>query len=147
MLLSCRVKENFPDSCITFREEVNTMNYKTLTLAAVGLTLGAYLIVPSTAFAYRGDPSVKGPNYTVERHDAMEKAFESGDYTAWKNLMVGKGRVTAVVTKENFATFAKAHELAEEGKLEEARTLRASLGLGQMNGAGQGMGMGRNRAK
>lgn len=123
------------------------MNYKILSLAVLGLALGAYVITPSTAFAYRGDPSVKGPNYTVERHDAMEKAFETGDYTAWKNLMAGKGRVTEVVTKENFATFAKAHELAESGKLEEAGVIRRSLGLGQMNGAGTGMGMGRNRVK
>ena len=37
--------------------------------------------------AYRGDYTVEGPNCNEERHDAMEVAFESSDYGAWRDLM------------------------------------------------------------
>lgn len=120
------------------------MNKKILGLVGVvTLALGALVILPSMSFAYRGDASVKGPNYTVERHDAMEKAFDNNDFTAWQKLMTGRGRVTQVVNKDNFAKFAQIHELTEEGKTVEAQKLRTELGLGLHNGQGQGMGMGR----
>ncbi|MCX6788926.1 MAG: hypothetical protein NTZ36_03565 [Candidatus Jorgensenbacteria bacterium] len=88
----------------------------------------------SSALAYKGNYSVKGPQYTAERHDAMEKAFENNDYTAWKNLMQGSGRVSDVINKDNFAQFAKAHELAERGDVAGANAIRTSLGLGIGNG-------------
>lgn len=115
------------------------MNKKTLGLGALALFLGV-AGVSATALAYRGDATVKGPNYTEERHEAMEKAFENKDYNAWKNLMQGKGNVTRVVTEENFAKFAEVHELMEEGKTAEAQKLRQELGLGLHSGAGKGMG-------
>jgi hypothetical protein len=116
-----------------------------LTLGLTALVIGGLFALPKAADAYRGDPTVKGPNYTEERHDAMEKAFESNDYNAWKNLMSGRGRVTQVVNKDNFARFAQIHELIEEGKTDEADKIRTELGLGLQNGNGYGMGMGRNR--
>lgn len=115
-----------------------------LTIAAItAVVIGGAMTYVNTASAYRGDPSVKGPNYSEERHEAMEKAFETKNYDAWKKLMQGRGRVTQVITKDNFAKFAEAHELAEEGKLDEAKKIRQELGLGTHNGSGQGMGMGR----
>jgi len=119
------------------------MNKSIITLGIAAIVLGGLFAYPRVAEAYRGDPAVKGPNYTAERHEAMEKAFENKDYTAWKNLMQGRGRVTQVVNKDNFAKFATAHELAEQGKLQEAAQIRQELGLGLQNGSGQGMGMGR----
>lgn len=119
------------------------MNKTIIALGIAAIVLGAVLAYPKEAQAYRGDPSVKGPNCTEERHEAMEKAFETKDFNAWKNLMQGKGRVTQVVNKDNFAKFAQAHELAEQGKLEEAAKIRAELGLGLQNGSGNKMGMGR----
>lgn len=126
------------------------MNKKILGLVGVAtLALGALVILPSMTQAYRGDASVKGPNYTVERHDAMKKAFDSNDFTAWQKLMTGRGRVTQVVNKDNFAKFAQIHKLTEEGKTVEANALRTELGLGLHNGSGRsngmGNGMGRNR--
>lgn len=115
------------------------MNKKTLGLGVLALFLGI-AGASATALAYRGDMTVKGPNYTEERHEAMEKAFENKDYNAWKNLMQGKGNVTRVVTEENFAKFAEVHELMEEGKTAEAQKLRQELGLGLHSGAGKGMG-------
>ena len=119
------------------------MNKSIIALSVAAVVLGGLSAYPKMAEAYRGDPAVKGPNYTEERHRAMEKAFETKDYTAWKNLMQGRGRVTQVVSKDNFAKFTQAHELAEQGKLEEAAKIRQELGLGLRNGSGQGLGMGR----
>ncbi|MFZ2025070.1 MAG: hypothetical protein WAV51_02220 [Microgenomates group bacterium] len=119
------------------------MNKSIIALSIATVILGGLLASPKAVEAYRGDATVKGPNYTEERHTAMEKAFETKDYTAWKNLMQGRGRVIQVVTQDNFAKFAEAHELSEAGKTQEAAAIRAELGLGLQNGSGQGTGMGR----
>jgi len=117
------------------------MKSKLLVLGTIAVILGGLVILPKAAEAYKGDPNVKGSNYSEERHQAMEKAFETKDYNAWKNLMQGKGRVTQVVNKDNFAEFAKAHQLAEQGKVEEAKKIRQDLGLGLQNGSGRKMGL------
>jgi hypothetical protein len=114
------------------------MNKKKILLGSSALVLGGVLMFPALTQAYRGDPSVQGPNYTPERHDAMTQAFENNDYNAWKELMSDRGRVTQVVTEENFSRFAEAHELAEEGKFDEARQIRQELGLGLRDGSGHG---------
>jgi hypothetical protein len=77
----------------------------------------------------------------------MEKAFETNDYTAWNNLMSGKGKVTRVINKDNFAKFAEAHILAEKGDTAGAAKIRAELGLGLKNGSGQGQGNGRGMGR
>lgn len=112
------------------------MNKLTLTIVSA-LILGG-TIFASTAQAYRGDPSVQGPNYSAERHEAMTQAFANKDFNSWKELMSGKGRVTEVVNEANFARFAEMHQLRLDGKTVEANQIRAELGLGQ------GMGYGRN---
>jgi hypothetical protein len=119
------------------------MNKTIIALSIATVVLGGVLLHPKAAEAYKGDPTIKGPYYTEERHEAMEKAFETKDYNAWKNLMQGKGRVAQVVNQSNFAKFAQAHELTEAGKTQEAATIRQELGLGLHNGSGQGTGMGR----
>lgn len=120
---------------------------KKATIATLGLTavlLGGLPMFANSAFAYRGDPTQVGPYHTEEREALMDKAFANNDYNAWKNLMQGRGRVTQVVNASNFSQFAKAHKLAEDGKIQEANQIRAELGLGLHNGSGYGMGMGRN---
>ena len=111
-----------------------------LGLGTLALVLGVSWTFISSANAYKGDPSVKGPNYSIERHTAMEKAFETNDYTAWKSPMQSNGRVTQMVNKDNFAKFAEAHKLAEGGDLSGAQKIRQELGLGLKNGSGQGQG-------
>lgn len=111
-----------------------------LTLGLTALVVGGLYILPSNVEAYRGDPAVKGPYYSEERHIAMEKAFETNDYNAWKNLMNGRGRVSQIVNKDNFAKFAQVHKLVEQGKTTEANKIKAELGLGLRNGSGYGMG-------
>ncbi len=116
------------------------MKRTTLGLGTVALTLGVIGLSAGSVMAYQGDPAVKGPNYSAERHEAMEKTFENKNYDAWKNLMQGKGRVSQVVNKDNFSKFAEAHELIEQGKTAEAQKIRQELGLGLQNGSGQGVG-------
>jgi hypothetical protein len=117
---------------------------KKISIITLGITVAVLGLMAFTnsSFAYRGDPTVEGPYHTEEREIAMDKAFDNNDYNAWKKLMEGRGRVTQVVNQNNFAQFAKAHKLAEEGKIKEANQIRTQLGLGLKNGAGQGMGMG-----
>jgi len=122
---------------------------KNIGIGVLTLLLGLGTLV-GTASAYNSDPTVKGPNYTPERHTAMQEAFETNDYNAWKNLMGNKGRVTTVINKDNFAQFAEAHKLAEKGDLAGAQRIRKELGLGLQNGQGikngnhAGRGMNRN---
>lgn len=116
-------------------------------LAASVLTLGAGILFATTSgvSAYRGDPNVQGPNYTIERHEAMTKAFENKDYNAWKEQMQGRGRVTQMVNENNFAKFTEMRQLMLNGKTAEANAIRNELGLGLQNGSGQGQGMGYGR--
>ncbi|MDD5652308.1 MAG: hypothetical protein PHX98_02845 [Candidatus Moranbacteria bacterium] len=119
----------------------NKMLIGTSALVAI-IFAGAY----SFSSAYRGDYTQKGPNYSEERHEAMEKAFENNDYNEWKSLMAenSRGRVRDVINEENFSKFAEAHRLMEEGKYEEAKQIREDLGLGLRNGEGKGFkGQGR----
>lgn len=124
---------------------MNKINKTSLLSGLTALAIGGAIVAPRVVLGYKGDPNVKGPNYTQERHEAMTKAFENKDYNAWKNLMAGRGRITQVINEQNFAKFAKAHKLALEGKTNEANAIRTSLGLGLHNGSGMGQGMGCGR--
>jgi len=106
------------------------MNKTLLTISAGILATGVLLTTASNVLAYRGDPNTQGPNYSPQRHEEMEKAFENNDYNAWKKLMQGKGRVTQVVNEANFNRFAQMHKLRLDGKADEANKIRAELGLG-----------------
>lgn len=123
------------------------MTKQSMLLGLTSLALVGAVIAPQAVLAYKGDPGVQGPNYTVERHEAMQKAFETNDYEAWKSLRNNQGRVAEVITAENFPKLVQAHELASQGKLDEAKAIRAELGLGLKNGSGnrQGQGRGVNR--
>jgi len=111
---------------------------KKIMLGVLGLAVAGVTAFGSGALAFRGDGQT-GSNYTPERHEAIEKAFESNDYVAWKNLMGDKG-ATRIVTQENFAKFSEMHELREAGRIDEANAIRTELGLGQGGGKGQGAG-------
>lgn len=123
------------------------MNKKLVGLGVGVLVAGGIIASAGTVLAYRGDPGIVGPNYSADRHELMEKAFENKDYSAWKNLMQDRGRASQVVTQENFAKFAEAHELAEKGNIIEAQKIREELGLGnnRLGGRGQAMGGGMGR--
>jgi hypothetical protein len=118
-----------------------TIMYSLLALMVVGLIASTGLVS-----AYKGDYSLKGPDYNKERHEEMEDAFESLDYDAWYNLMTENERhprVVDVVTKNNFGIFVQAHEAGENKDYETASKLRAELGLNNGNGPKDGSGYGK----
>jgi hypothetical protein len=109
---------------------------KTLLLAGLAILVTG-TAVAATTMAYQGDYSKKGRNYSVEREAQMTTAMNNGDYQAWSNLMNGKGAATKI-NKDNFAKFAEAWKLGQQGKTAEAAAIRKELGLGAGNGAGSG---------
>ena len=104
------------------------------------LVSSIFLAMATPALAYRGDPSVTGPNYDPSRHAAKQSAFATGDYNTWKSLQDGKGRVSQVVTASNFKEFAAAHENPSLWD-----SIRTKLGLGIAPQDGTGYGYGRTR--
>jgi len=85
------------------------------------------------------------PGESAERHEAMQKAFETKDYNAWKTLMKNnKGRAADVITEANFAKFAEAHLLMNEGKQDEAKKIFDELGV---KGPGDSKGFNRNHER
>jgi hypothetical protein len=131
------VKEILKIIVLIIGKEVKNMK-KTLITTSI-LTLAFVLFFSKSALAYRGDPNVKGPNYTPERHEAMLKAFEKKDYTAWKNLIGGRP-ITQKINASNFSKFVQMRNLMLQGKTAEANKIKAELGLGQGLGAGAGRG-------
>jgi len=125
-----------------------------LMVAVLGLILTT-LAVSTVSSAYQGDPSVKGPNYSEEERvafeanrEALQTAIESRDYSAWKEIVDSRPKITDYVTADNFDKFAQMHELMIAGKFEEAQAIREELGLpaglrGGMMGHGRGAMMGR----
>jgi hypothetical protein len=131
------------------RQERRNMQNK-LILAGIGAIAATAVIAPQLVSAYHGDPAVQGPNYTEERHQAVNAALENGDYQAWASLMDGKG-ATKRVNEGNFAQYREAHQLALSGDRSglEEMGFYAQNGTGTRNGDGQatgnGQGYGKNR--
>ena len=66
----------------------------------LALTLG--LGVSSATFAYQGDYTKKGPNYSQEFESEMTRVMLNNDYDGWRNLVENKvGRVDELITREN----------------------------------------------
>ena len=107
------------------------------------MMVGAFAV--SSAMAYQGDYSKKGPEYSPERHVAMTEAMDNNDYQAWSELMADRGRITQVINAENFAQFAEARRLGEAGDIAGADAIRQELGIRTSNGERVGAGYGRGR--
>lgn len=64
------------------------------------------------------------------RRAAIEATYESGDYEAWKALMEERGgKILEYVTADNFAEYAHAKLLQEDGQMDEAKTILDELGF------------------
>lgn len=110
-----------------------------LGLATLGI-IGA-VFAPQAVQAYRGDSTVKGPNHTDAREQAIEQANLSA-FTATCTV----GHVCDVVdTQDELNTLKQMHDATEKGDLTKAAELRTKLGLGLRNGTGRGNGTGYGR--
>ena len=115
-----------------------------IVLGMAALALGLVAVKSFTpVFAYRGDTTVKGPNYTQERHNTNVAAFKNSDYKSWAANMSGRG-ATRFVNQSNFKEFAAAQLASQAGDNSLINAFRAKNGMGQgsKNGNGQGRGMG-----
>ena len=116
-----------------------------IALGIAALALGLVAVKSFTpVLAYKGDATVKGPNYTEARHTANVTAFEKGDYKAWVANMAGRG-ATRFVNESNFKEFATAQLASQKGDSTLLNAFRAKYGMGQGNGQGRGMGMHNNQ--
>jgi hypothetical protein len=128
------------------------LDAKTLGFGAVAAILGMGFAMAVSVSADTGGGMGWGSQRGAcdpERHETLEAAMEDGDYATWLETMDGRGRITQVVTEENFDTFVDMHEAMEEGDYDRAQELRKELGLGVrpqdgtgFRGEGQGRGMG-----
>ncbi len=122
--------------------KIKMENKKMLGVFALGMVA---LLGISFVAAYQGNYSVEGPDYSEERHEPMQDAFDNLDYDSWVSLMTESGRsprVLTVVTEDNFATFVEAHEAGVAGDFARASELRAELGLRNGVGLREGTGFG-----
>ena len=120
------------------------MNTK-IVLGLAALALGLVAVKSANpVLAYRGDATVKGPNYTEERHNINVTAFQKGDYKAWAANMAGKG-ATRFVNESNFKKFASAQVASQKGDNSLINAFRSKYGMGQGNGQGRGMRMHTNQ--
>ena len=85
-----------------------------------------------------------------QKHQAVETALQNKDYAAWSAAVAGTP-IASQVTEQNFAQFAEAHELMEQGKRDEAKQILDSLGItpqqhgfGHRGGMHRGFGPGMN---
>lgn len=87
------------------------------------------------------------PEHRQEMKAEMQTIFENNDYDAWTALM--QERVTqmrqqadelaAKITPENFAKLIEAHQLINDSKIKEAKTILEELGLGGPHPGFRGM--------
>ncbi|MBU1118079.1 hypothetical protein KKD37_03895 [Patescibacteria group bacterium] len=113
-----------------------------IALGIAALALGLVAVKSFTpVLAYRGDVTVKGPNYTEERHQTNLTAFETADYNAWVANMAGRG-ATRFVNESNFKEFSAAQLAAQNGDSTLINAFRSKYGMGQGSRQGNGQGRG-----
>lgn len=121
-------------------------------LLLASLITAGWLAAVST-FAYQGTPGVQNPNPTDPvRHESMQKALETNNYSSWKELMAGKGVLNKITTESQFKSFIAMRDAYAKGDMTTYNKLKAELWLGQKDwswqkqwlGNGQRNGMWRN---
>jgi len=121
------------------------------TLMSLGIFGVMAILGMSMVFAYQGNPNIQGPNFSEERHEAMQDAFDNLDYDAWVVLMTENDRhprIVDVITEENFSEFIEARNSALNGNSGALKEFKESLGLGlgQMkHGNGEALGRGQGK--
>jgi hypothetical protein len=111
------------------------MANKILAIFVVVFVIGVISLIG--VYAYKGNLSVNGPNYSEAVHEQMEAAIDAGDYDAWvqirqENNLPMNGRMFQAINKDNFAKYAEMHDAMLSGDIDTANAIRSELGLGMM---------------
>lgn len=102
-------------------------------LAAGVLTLGV------SAYAYQWNPGIENPDCTdLERHEAVETAFENHDYQAFLDLYDGKGIAKKITSEDDFNKFIELREASLAGDIDLVNELKTELNLWQWLRDGSG---------
>ncbi len=107
-----------------------------LTFAVLTLAFG--FITANKTLAYRGDPTIQGPNCSTDQYQAIQKAINNKDFNTWKKLMGDRGVARVIDNQAEFNKFLQMRKLMLEKKYDEAAKIRAELGLGIGGGFGRG---------
>jgi len=120
-------------------KQTNKIVLGTAGALVIGLLAGTYLLSglnrPSIA---QGRPENIERACNNEDFAAIQKAIQNKDYNAWQELRqehvgqrFGKGGQwdTLIDSQEKFEKFADMKQLMEDGKFEEAQTIRQELGF------------------
>jgi hypothetical protein len=122
--------------------ETKTYNLDTrlLGFTSVALIMGMGFIFTLPALASEGEQGNRVECRDGERHEQMEKALDSRDYDAWKELMSERNTTVAEkVSKENFDKFIAMHEARQAGDTAKADALRKELDLPERGTMHRGM--------
>jgi preprotein translocase subunit SecG len=123
---------------------------KTTIFGMLAFFLVGLIISTGIASAYKGDYTIKSPDYNEEKCEEMQEAFETKDYDKWNEVMKERGKnskVMSVLNENNFETFVQAREAGKNGDYETALRLRSELGLNDGNGLKDGTGYGKTNGK
>ncbi|MFA7314495.1 MAG: hypothetical protein WC025_01005 [Candidatus Magasanikbacteria bacterium] len=111
------------------------MKKRTLTIAGIS-ALGLALVGSATAHAYSGisdkSTNIIGKKINPERHDQMQKIFETTDYQTWKDLVSKNPRfsqILSLINESNFPKFVEMKKLIMSGDKAGAEAIRVELGL------------------
>ncbi len=130
-----------------------TKNMKNKILGTMfALLLIGIIALVGVTYAYKGDPNVKGPNYSADVHEQMEEAMSNKDYDAWikirqDNNLPMNGRMFQVINKDNFNKYVEMYNANLAGDIVKADAIKAELGVGNgmmgksgmQKGTGNGM--------
>jgi hypothetical protein len=119
----------------------------------IGVAMIAMFVLSAGVFAYQGyngQQNFQNIDITEDVKNQIHDALNTRDYDAWVQLReetnAPLGRVSEIVTEENFDKFAEMHEAKLSGDFEKVWELKEEFGIERM-GKGKGIGNGRGRGR
>jgi hypothetical protein len=112
---------------------VKNMTNKILTIFVAVFVIGIVMMIG--VYAYKGNPTLNGPNYTEAVHEQLESAIDNNDYDSWikirqENNLPMNGRMFKAIDKDNFNLYVEMHNANIAGDIDRAESIKAELGLG-----------------
>lgn len=106
-----------------------------LAVAGLGLLITTAVVGISTFAQTTTDQTTK-PNF-IAQHQEFKQAITDGDYDAWskimqeqvENLRTNATELESQINQQTFDKLTQAHELMQEGKVDEARAIFEEIGM------------------